>query len=103
MRLLNRLIEPTSGQVMIDGEIFPISLTKHCAKLGEQISMVFQSFALMPHMNVIDNTAFGMELSGIPKEERHKKAMNALEQVNLENGRIHTQMSSRVGCVSVSG
>ncbi|WP_159299304.1 ATP-binding cassette domain-containing protein, partial [Klebsiella pneumoniae] len=51
----------------------------------KKISMVFQSFALMPHMNVLDNTAFGMELAGISKEERYEKAMAALEQVNLSS------------------
>ncbi len=47
--------------------------------------MVFQSFALMPHMNVINNTAFGMELAGIPLQERQEKALDALRQVGLEN------------------
>ena len=37
----------------------------------------------MPHMNVLDNTAFGMDLAGLSKDERYKKAMDALEQVNL--------------------
>lgn len=47
--------------------------------------MVFQSFALMPHMNIIDNTSFGLELSGISKTERYTAAQNALEQVGLGN------------------
>lgn len=47
--------------------------------------MVFQSFALMPHMTVLDNTAFGMELAGINAEERREKAIDALRQVGLEN------------------
>ena len=104
VRLLNRLIEPTSGQVMIDGEDISNISDKALREVRRtKISMVFQSFALMPHMNVIDNTAFGMELSGIPKEERHKKAMNALEQVNLEKwaNSYPDELSER--CVSVSG
>ncbi|EKT59457.1 glycine betaine/L-proline ABC transporter ATP-binding protein ProV [Providencia sneebia] len=85
VRLLNRLIEPTSGQVLIDGEDISNISEKALRQVRRtKISMVFQSFALMPHMNVIDNTAFGMELSGMSKEERHKKAMDALRQVNLE-------------------
>lgn len=39
----------------------------------------------MPHLNILENTAFGMELAGVPKEERHQKALETLQQVNLEN------------------
>ncbi|MCV5349016.1 ATP-binding cassette domain-containing protein, partial [Escherichia coli] len=49
------------------------------------IAMVFQSFALMPHMSVLDNTAFGMALAGVPAAEREQKAREALRQVGLEN------------------
>ncbi len=45
--------------------------------------MVFQSFALMPHMTVLDNTAFGMELAGVAASERQEKALDALP-VGLE-------------------
>ncbi|MFN2992016.1 ATP-binding cassette domain-containing protein, partial [Escherichia coli] len=48
-------------------------------------AMVFQSFALMPHMSVLDNTAFGMALAGVPAAEREQKAREALRQVGLEN------------------
>ena len=74
VRLLNRLIEPTRGQVLIDGEdIAKISDTALRTVRRNKISMVFQSFALMPHMNVLNNTAFGMELAGIPPQERQEK------------------------------
>jgi len=46
--------------------------------------MVFQSFALMPHMTVLDNTAFGMTLAGVEKSQRLSKALEALRQVGLE-------------------
>ncbi|WP_036771526.1 glycine betaine/L-proline ABC transporter ATP-binding protein ProV [Photorhabdus australis] len=86
VRLLNRLIKPTLGQVLIDGEdISEISETALREVRRNKISMVFQSFALMPHLNVLENSAFGMELAGVPKHERHKKALDALKQVNLEN------------------
>lgn len=45
--------------------------------------MVFQSFALMPHMTVLDNTAFGLELAGVDRVERQAQAAQALEQVGL--------------------
>jgi glycine betaine/proline transport system ATP-binding protein len=85
VRLLNRLIEPTRGQVLIDGvDIAKISDTELREVRRSKISMVFQSFALMPHMNVLDNTAFGMELAGTPVAERQEKALDALRQVGLD-------------------
>jgi len=86
VRLLNRLIEPTRGQVIIDGEdIAKISDDKLRDVRRNKISMVFQSFALMPHMTVLNNAAFGMELAGIALQERQEKALDALRQVGLEN------------------
>lgn len=86
VRLLNRLIEPTRGQVIIDGvDIAKISESELRDVRRNKISMVFQSFALMPHMSVLDNTAFGMELAGVPLKERQEKALEALRQVGLEN------------------
>ncbi|NBD00928.1 glycine betaine/L-proline ABC transporter ATP-binding protein ProV [Atlantibacter hermannii] len=86
VRLLNRLIEPTRGQVLIDGEdIAKISDAKLSEVRKKKIAMVFQSFALMPHMTVLNNTAFGMELAGVGLQERQEKALEALRQVGLEN------------------
>ncbi|AXF75154.1 glycine betaine/L-proline ABC transporter ATP-binding protein ProV [Erwinia tracheiphila] len=86
VRLLNRLIEPTRGQVIIDGvDIAKISDAELRQVRRNKISMVFQSFALMPHMTVLNNTAFGMELAGIPLQGRQDKALEALRQVGLEN------------------
>ena len=86
VRLLNRLIEPTRGQVMIDGvDIAKISDAELREVRKNKIAMVFQSFALMPHMTVLNNAAFGMELAGIPVAERQEKALDALRQVGLES------------------
>jgi glycine betaine/proline transport system ATP-binding protein len=85
VRLLNRLIEPTAGQVLFNGDDIAAMSDKELMELRRKdMSMVFQSFALMPHLNVIDNASFGLELSGVPLEERHKRALSALEQVGLE-------------------
>ncbi|MEZ5534849.1 MAG: glycine betaine/L-proline ABC transporter ATP-binding protein ProV [Thiolinea sp.] len=84
VRLLNRLIEPTSGHVYYDGtDIAKMSKKELMTLRRRHMSMVFQSFALMPHMNIIDNVAFGLELSGVPLKERHERALSALDQVGL--------------------
>jgi glycine betaine/proline transport system ATP-binding protein len=84
VRLLNRLIEPTSGEILVDGHDIAKLTTQELRELRRQdMAMVFQSFALMPHMTVIDNAAFGLELAGLAKPERHKRALQALEAVGL--------------------
>ncbi|XPE45399.1 glycine betaine/L-proline ABC transporter ATP-binding protein ProV [Shigella flexneri] len=83
VRLLNRLIEPTRGQVLIDGiDIAKISDAELRDVRRKKIAMVFQSFALMPHMSVLDNTAFGMDLAG-GRPRTPGKALDALRQVGL--------------------
>ncbi len=85
VRLLNRLIEPTSGQILVDGEdIAALPDEQLLSFRRRKMSMVFQSFALMPHLSVLDNAAFGLELSGVPKETRNERAQAALEQVGLK-------------------
>ena len=86
VRLLNRLIEPSSGKIYIDETDVTNLNDKELIDIRrKKISMVFQSFALMPHMNIIDNTSFGLELSGISKSQRYEAARNALDQVGLSN------------------
>ncbi|KGY12211.1 glycine/betaine ABC transporter ATP-binding protein [Vibrio tubiashii] len=85
VRLLNRLIEPTKGNVLLKGkDIAHISAEELRMVRRQNISMVFQNFALMPHMTVIENAAFGLELAGIDLESRKKSAMEALERVGLD-------------------
>ena len=84
VRLLNRLIEPTSGNIYIDETDVTNLNDKELIDIRrKKISMVFQSFALMPHMNIIDNVSFGLELSGVEKETRYEASRKALEQVGL--------------------
>jgi glycine betaine/proline transport system ATP-binding protein len=84
VRLLNRLIEPTQGQILFDEiDITLMSDKELTAFRRKEVNMVFQSFALMPHMNVMENVAFGLELAGITLEERQLCAARALEQVGL--------------------
>ena len=84
VRMLNLLIEPTSGRILVDGtDISALSDAELRALRRKDISMVFQSFALMPHMTVLDNTAFGLELAGVDRATRQQQAAVALEQVGL--------------------
>lgn len=84
VRMLNRLIEPSDGKILVNGQDINALADKALRDLRRKdISMVFQSFALMPHMTVLDNTAFGLELAGIDKGKRHQAAQDALEQVGL--------------------
>jgi len=85
VRLFNRLIEPSRGELVLEGQDIAKASKSELRKIRrEKMSMVFQSFALMPHMSVIDNTAFGLELSGVSKEERNQRALDALSQVGLD-------------------
>jgi glycine betaine/proline transport system ATP-binding protein len=84
VRCLTRLIEPTAGEVVIDGR----DVTK--ASDGElrdlrrtHASMVFQHFGLLPHRQVIDNVAYGLEIRGTKKKERRAKAEELIALVGL--------------------
>ncbi|MCG6578123.1 glycine betaine/L-proline ABC transporter ATP-binding protein [Pseudomonas sp. AF32] len=84
VRLFNRLIEPTSGSIFLNGkEITGLSDKALLDVRRKEMGMVFQSFALMPHMSVLENTAFGLEISGVNETERHSRAREALSQVGL--------------------
>jgi glycine betaine/proline transport system ATP-binding protein len=84
LRMLNRLVEPSSGTVRLDG--------RNLASLDDQelrevrnrrTAMVFQHFALLPHKTVRYNAGYGLRIRGVPKEEREAAAQAALEQVGL--------------------
>ena len=84
IRLLNRLIEPTSGIIYIDGQDIS-SLDKEGLRevRRNKMSMVFQNFGLFPHRTILENTEYGLEIRGVPKEERQAKAEKALENSSL--------------------
>ncbi len=84
VRCMSRLVEPTSGKVVIDGEDVVQMTEKQLIDLRRnKMSMVFQHFGLLPHRRVIDNIAYGLEVQGITKTERHEKADEVLNLVGL--------------------
>ena len=85
VRMLNRLIDPTSGAVIVDGDnVMEMNKEQLVAFRRNKTSMVFQSFALMPHQTVLNNVAFGLELAGVDKTQRYERSMDALKQVGLD-------------------
>ena len=104
IRLLNRLIEPSAGSVIVDGEdVAKMSCEKLLNLRRKDMSMVFQSFALLPHRTVVENAAFGLEIAGVDVKERERRAMEVLEQVGLNTFAKHMPsqlsggMQQRVG------
>jgi len=85
VRMLNRLIEPTRGEIDIDGETITQTGPEKVRDIRlRKMAMVFQHFALFPHMTVAENVAYGLKIQGVDKHERRDKAMKALEQVGLD-------------------
>ena len=84
IRLLNRLLEPTAGEVLVDGQdVASMDRNQLIGLRRRDMAMVFQSFALMPHRTVLENAAFGLEVAGVAKDPRERRAMQVLEQVGL--------------------
>lgn len=85
VRLLNRLIEPTSGNVWVDGENLANMNNKQLREIRrKKMSMVFQKFGLFPFRTVLENVEYGLEVQGVPKEKRKEKAIKSLELVGLK-------------------
>ncbi|MFJ1916542.1 glycine betaine/L-proline ABC transporter ATP-binding protein [Streptomyces sp. NPDC088147] len=84
LRMLNGLLDPTSGRVLFDGQdltaLSPLELRR---VRSTKISMVFQHFALFPHRSVLENAGYGLEVQGVPRAEREKRAAEALELTGL--------------------
>lgn len=84
IRLINRLIEPTEGSIIIgDQDLAKADKATLRDIRRKKLGMVFQSFALFPHRTVLENAAFGLEVQKVSKAEREKKAQEALELVGL--------------------
>lgn len=85
IRLINRMIEPTSGDIFIDDvELSAMGDEELRKARRDKMSMVFQNFGLFPHYTILENTAYGLTTKGVPEEEANKRAMEALDMVNLK-------------------
>jgi glycine betaine/proline transport system ATP-binding protein len=85
VRCLNRLITPTAGKVLVDGQDVATMGDEELRQLRQRkMGMVFQNFALFPHRTVLENAAMGLEIQGMGKDERLRRAEEALGLVGLE-------------------
>jgi NitT/TauT family transport system ATP-binding protein len=76
LRVIAGLLSPTSGAVNIDG--------REVTGPADQVALVFQNFALFPWLTVIENVEIGLEAQGIAPEERHKRALAAIDLIGLD-------------------
>ncbi|MCO5063985.1 MAG: betaine/proline/choline family ABC transporter ATP-binding protein [Rhizobiaceae bacterium] len=84
VRCLSRLIEPTSGEIIFNGEnLLAASDARMIEIRRHQMGMVFQNFALLPHLSVLANVAFPLEVQGVDKQAREARAQKMIELVGL--------------------
>lgn len=85
VRCLSRLVEPTAGEVLLDGQDLLKASGKELIDIRRhKMGMVFQSFGLMPHLNVLENVAFPLKLQGMDAQERLARAERVISLVGLE-------------------
>ncbi len=97
VRCFNKLTVPSMGKVLYEGtDVCAMNKAELLRLRREKISMVFQSFGLMEHRDVISNVAYGLEIKGVDRKEREKKAREIIDMVGLA-GWEHK------GCSQLSG
>lgn len=93
IRHINRLIDPTSGSIEVNGkDVLSMSLDQLRDFRRSDLAMVFQKFGLLPHRSVLDNVAYGLEVRGMKREAREAVAERWVETVGLkgyENSQPH--------------
>lgn len=85
VRCLSRLVEPSAGEILLDGQDLLKASEKELIELRRHaMGMVFQSFGLLPHLNVLDNVAFPLKIQGQRQKEREARAREMVELVGLK-------------------
>ena len=85
LRCINGLIQRTSGDVLVNGTDISDASDEELILIRRKVlAMVFQNFGLLPHRSILHNIAFGLELQGVKKKERERKALEIMKQVGLE-------------------
>lgn len=90
IRHINRLIDPTDGEVLYGNEdVCKMSQTELREFRRHKTAMVFQKFALLPHRTVMKNTVYGLEIQGVPMKEAEERAARWIARVGLEGFEDH--------------
>ena len=104
IRHLNRLIDPTDGEILIEGtNVMSLNTESLIDFRRHKMSMVFQRFGLFPHKTVLQNVGYGLEMQGIDENKRNSVAMDKIQAVGLngfENqfpAQLSGGMQQRVG------
>ncbi|NRF61290.1 quaternary amine ABC transporter ATP-binding protein [Vibrio coralliilyticus] len=85
IRHFNRLIDPTEGQILVEGtDVMQLNQKELEEFRRHKMSMVFQRFGLLPHRTVVENVSYGLEVQGVEKAQRQSKAEQWLETVGLK-------------------
>ena len=85
VRCLSRLVEPTAGELLFEGEDLLAAGEDRLIELRRhKMGMVFQHFALLPHLSVLGNVAFPLEVQGVPRARREARALEMIELVGLK-------------------
>lgn len=96
VRLLNRLEEPSSGEIVIDQQNITTLNDRQLRKARQSIGMIFQHFNLLWSRTVADNIAFPLEVAGIPKKQREQRVLELIQLVGL-SGRENSYPSQLSG------
>lgn len=90
IRHINRLIDPTTGELWVgDEDVVTMSPSRLLQFRRERTAMVFQKFALFPHMTVVENAEFGLRIQHMPRKKRHAASMQWIERVGLKGYEDH--------------
>jgi len=90
VRMINRLHDPTAGEILIEGEdVMTLPGERLRDIRRRKISMVFQHFGLFPHRRIVDNVGYGLEVRGINKADRVRRSLEVIEVVGLSGWGDH--------------